>query len=66
MAEEAIEMSANTIMGWFVKSGPFHNLSRKFHNLERKQKEFAIGLIQRGYEPADAIKRAKREVSANA
>jgi hypothetical protein len=52
-------MSNNTILGWFSKSGPYSHLSRRLHNLPRPQLEYALYLIARGTEPADAIKRAK-------
>lgn len=53
-------MSANTILSWFSKSGPYHSLSRRFHNLSRQQKEACIALIQSGLDVAKAVRKVRK------
>ena len=52
-------MSENGVMARFCKSGDLHHLSRKFHNLSRDGKRYAIELIQSGERPEKALKLAR-------
>lgn len=52
-------MSENVVMSRFCKSGDLHHLSRKFHNLTREQKKYAIEMIQHGETPEKALKLAR-------
>ena len=57
-------MSHNVILGWFCKSGQFHHLSRKLHNLPRPALEKALEMIAEGIDPRKAISKAKRAKTA--
>lgn len=52
-------MSDNGVLARFCKSGDLHHLSRRFHNLKREQKEYAIEMIQNGETPEKALKLAR-------
>ena len=56
-------MTDNTIISRFAKCGDLHCLSRRFHNLDRPAKEYALGRIKEGVSPDKAIKQAKKEVA---
>lgn len=53
-------MSVNVILGYFCKSGCWHHLSRKFHNLPRDAKQQALTAIQNGVDPDKAIRKARK------
>lgn len=57
-------MSINAILGYFSKSGCWHHLSRRFHNLTDPAKRICLSLIANGMQPETAIKTAKRSVTA--
>ncbi len=53
-------MSENRIMAEFGKCGSLHKFSRRFHSLERSQKERALEAIRNGTEPDKALKLARK------
>jgi hypothetical protein len=57
-------MSEHAILGRFCKSGDWHHLSRRFHNLDRDAKQKALADIANGADPKKAIERARKRVSS--
>lgn len=58
--EWELPMSDNTILGQFTKSGDWSKYSRRFHTLNREQKEKVLEAIRGGLNPENAIRKAKR------
>lgn len=54
-------MSLNTTLSRFSKcGGDLHKHSRRFHNLDKPRKAYALDLIETGIDADKAIRRAKR------